>query len=163
MATNKRSIPKKYKTYEAHIISLAKQGLSKSLIIQNLSLPANFFNAYLSTDDWFNFGRSEFAKEILKKTNKSVEYNASTQKYLLEKMQVFRSEIKLPKMKDAKSAASVLATALDLYSKKEISDAELQAIRASAQIYSELHTNTDLQRQIEELRVLIEKGSDNGK
>jgi len=162
MAT-KKPLPKKYQSYEQHIIKLSKEGLSKSLIIQNLSLPVNFFNAYLGTDAWFNFGRSEFAKEVLNKTSKNVEYNASTQKYLLEKMQVFRYEFTIPKISDSKSAQKALSICIQLYAQKEISEVELQQVRSSVQIFNEIHTSVDLQRQIEELRELIEKGSRNGK
>ncbi len=163
MAVTKKPLPKKHNTSITRkaIEELAAQGMSKKLILDNLNLPVNFFGHHIEPDAWFNFGRSEFAKQILEQTKETVQHNASTQKYLLEKMQVFRNEILLPKMSDAKSAAKVLSHALDLYARKEISDIELQTIRAAASVYSELCVNTDLALRVEKIEELL-SGRNNG-
>ena len=156
----KKPLPEKYHAYKKNIISLAKDGLSKTIILQKLKLPANFFNIYLTTDDWYNKGRAEFAAIVMKNVKDALPTSPTERKYLMEKLGLTRNEVTLPKMTDAKSAGEVLAKALQLYAKKEIGDTELQAIRSSAQIFSELHTSVELQRQIEELRTLIENKGD---
>ena len=156
MMVTKKPLPKKYKAYDSHVIELAKDGLSKTVILQKLKLPANFFNAFSGTDDWFNHGRAKFSETVMKSVRSNLDFSPTERKYLMDKLGILRNEIALPKMTDAKSAGNVLAEALQLYSLKEIGDVELQAIRTSAQMFSELHTSVELQRQIEELRSLIE-------
>lgn len=154
----KKPLPEKYLSYEKKIISLAKDGLSKTLILQKLKLPANFFNAYHNTDDWFNFGKAKFAETVMKSVREHLDFSPTERKYLMEKLGLTRNEVSsLPKMVDAKSAGEVLSEALLLYSRKEISDVELQAIRSAAQIYSELHVNIEIQRELAELRAIIEE------
>jgi hypothetical protein len=157
MAT-KKPLPKKYKACEYHIIELAKDGLSKTVILHKLKLPPNFFNAYSSPNpsDWFDFGKALFAETVMKSVRTNLDFSPTERKYLMDKLELTRNEVTLPKMTNAKSAGKVLSEALQFYARKVISDVELQAIRTSAQIYSELHTSVDLQRQIEELRTLIE-------
>lgn len=156
---NKKPLPKKYHTLKSNIIELAKDGLSKTVIIQLLELPPNFFNAHTNPNpsDWFNQGRALFAEAVMKSVRSNLDFSPTERKYLMEKLGLTRNEVKLPKMTDAKSAGKVLSEALQLYVRKEIGDTELQAIRSSAQAYSELHTSVELQQQIEELRILIEE------
>lgn len=155
----KKPLPKKYHSYKSSIIDLAKDGLSKTVILQLLELPTNFFNVYSNPNpsDWFNQGRALFAEAVMKSVRTNLDFSPTERKYLMDKLGLTRSEVELPKMTDAKSAGIVLAEALQLYSRKEIGDVELQAIRSSAQTFSELHTSVELQQQIEELRALIER------
>lgn len=44
---DKKPLPKKYKTYESHVIELATNGLSKTVIIQKLKLPPNIFYVFI--------------------------------------------------------------------------------------------------------------------
>ena len=155
----KKPLPKKYQAYETNVIELAKDGLSKTVILQKLTLPANFFNAYTTPNpsDWFNAGRAEFAEMVMKSVRSNIDFSPTERKYLMDKLGLTRNEVTLPKMTDSKSAGKVLSEALQLYARKEIGDIELQAIRSSAQIYSELHVNVDIQRELTELRAMIEE------
>lgn len=156
---SKKPLPKKYHTLKSNIIELAKDGLSKTVIIQLLELPPNFFNAYVDSNpsDWFNQGRALFAESVMKSVRTNLDFSPTERKYLMEKLGLTRNEVELPKMTDAKSAGKVLSEALHLYARKEIGDVELQAIRSSAQIYSELHVNVEIQQELAELKAMIEE------
>lgn len=102
---NKKPLPKKYHTLKKNIIELAKDGLSKTVIIQLLELPPNFFNAYNNTSDWFNQGRALFSEAVMKSVRTNLDFSPTERKYLIDKLGLIRNEVKLPKMTDAKSAS----------------------------------------------------------
>ena len=83
---NKKPLPKKYHTLKTNIIELAKDGLSKTVIIQLLELPSNFFNAYIDPNpsDWFSQGRALFAESVMKSVRANLDFSPTERKYLME-------------------------------------------------------------------------------
>ena len=158
----KRKLPAKYKPSEKAILKLVSEtGVNMTHCINSLKLPPNYFNAYQGSRDNYNHALSKFTEKLMGIVMENVSFSDSNRKYLMEKLRVFDGEIQLPKIKDARSAQKALAFSLEAYARKEISDSQLQAIRSSCQIYSELSVNTDLQQKIERLEKLMEEKLNN--
>ena len=154
----KRKLPTKYDSSEKAILKLVSEtGVNMTHCINSLKLPKNYFNIHYGTRDNYNHALSKFTEKLMTIVMSNVEFSDSNRKYLMEKLRVFDGEIKLPKIKDARTAQKALAFALEAYARKDISDSQLQAIRSSCQIYSELSVNTDLQQKIERLELLMEE------
>ncbi len=158
MPTKKRQLPIHLKSKEKAILELvSKSGVNKTHCVNSLKLPVNYFSSYEGTLENYNHAMTKFTEKLMKIVMDNVGYSDSNRKYLMEKLRVFDGEIQLPKIKDARTAQKALAFALEAYAKKEISDNQLQAIRSSCQIYSELSVNTDLQAKIESLENLMKE------
>ena len=159
-----KPLPTKHKTTEKEIFKLVStRGVSKTICINQLKLPPNYFNAYTGTTDNFNSGMATFTSEVLMKSvAANLAFSASDRKYLMGKLRVFDQEINLPiqHMKTAKHASQNLSFALNEFSQKRITEETLQAIRQSCDVFSSLMVATTLQAEVKDLQKLFEEKFD---
>ena len=154
----KKPLPVKYKETEKKVFELvSKTGFSQAKVLQRLKLPHNYFNAYLGTKEAYNHALSVFSEKLMGVVVEQMPYSASDRKYIMEKLRLLETPFEITKPKDAISASKTLADALILFSKNEISTEQLQQVRSSCQVFSELHVNVVMQEDIKRLYALVEE------
>ncbi len=160
MATKKKPLPRQHLENEKFIYELvSKMGVSKSICIKKLGLPANYFGRYLGCSENFDKALADFTTDILMSSVvDGINFSAAERKYMMMKLRVFDKEIELPvkNMKTAAHATTNLSFALDAYARKEIGEDVLQAIRQACDVFSSLMTSTVLEERIGDLEKLIE-------
>lgn len=160
-----RKLPTQHKSSEKAIFELVStRGVSKTICINKLRLPANYFNIYDGTSNNFNSAMAHFTSEVLMKSvTANLDFDSTNRKYLLQKLRVFDQEIDLPikNMKTAKHASTNLSFALNAYAQKEIGEDTLQSIRQACDVFSSLMVATTLQEEVKALQKLFEEKFNN--
>ncbi len=163
MAVKRLPLPKKYKGVLPKIMELVStRGVSKTICINSFELPPNFFNRHPEASTAYNKALSDFASNVLmKEVTENLKFDSGTKRLLINKMRIFDDEITLPvlNMKTPAHASENLSFSLRAFSEKKISEATLQEIRKSCEVFSGLHVATSLQVQVKNLEeIMIEKG-----
>ena len=152
------AIPTKYKAVlKALEKDVGTMGVNKSHLIKKYKLPANFFKMHTEAMTAYDKGYALFTEMLMGKTVDSLSDlgSASTLKYLMDKTKVFDGELKLAKMKDAKTALANLSTATNAYMLGHITEKQLQNVRSAVMAYSEISVNVDLQLRIENIEKML--------
>ncbi len=88
MTTKKKPLPKRHLHIEKAIFELiSTKGVSKTICINKLGLPANYFNSYVGTDDNFNSVMATFTSDVLMESvTNNLGMDGASRKYLMQKL-----------------------------------------------------------------------------
>lgn len=152
------SLPEKYRVLLPEITKLvAKTGVKKNVVWQKMELPEHFFSNYTVAAKAYDQGMAKFKLSLMKRVMDTMDTDSQSKKYLMEKTQIFESEVILPhpKPKDSKEALENLSHCVNEFALNRISDKKLQSIRSAVDSYSTLHIHTELQERIESIEKLL--------
>ncbi len=156
----KDKVPPKHRVMLPAIEKLVSEtGFSRTKVIEKLELPLNFFSLFREAGKLYLKSRAQFAENIMGITVDNLAFSSQDRRYLLDKLRPHENSFKIVKPKDAKGAAKTLGDAMLLFAQGDISKDQLQQIRSSCQIFSDLMVSTELQERVLNLEELMKKNS----
>lgn len=159
MAKRYKPLPTLYRSpaTEKAVTKLSSKGMSKTAILRQMKLPANFFNHHKEPSLWFQNGRDQLSLKVSKDIIKATKTSFLDRRLLAEKLGCFFEPFETKEVKTPEDARDVLSQSLQRFTAGEISEGTLNTISKVVMSFIESYNQTVLQKDILELRKLLKE------